>query len=967
LIEITKDDILIGTSHKYNEKNQITKYSYHIVIDSKKYNLIYPNNRFDNEDTAADLVYQLHNRNPKYIEIIDRSVYSADREMRMYFCNKSPETIRLIQYHNKTMKNITFEEYSRTIINYINPDKEILYISTTYRENPKRILHTESELIKIEQNKQKWTEKVNSKTEQHVNKSDETNMISEIVNNLGSYRADNYDEWINILFILKNQSLIDKTDYFKLFDNFSKQSIKYDYNELLDYWTNNQPRQNGLTIGTLINYLIQDNEKAWDYINKKYNHSNSTEIITNFYYPDPTKYFTEITEYNDKTTHDFKIKQGHKGAFINIEMGMGKTETLFKQIKQHNKNLLINVKGNNFLNYEKPFKRILIITHRRSLAGKFYGDLQNFFKLYFDYKKHDVITTDRIIIQLDSLWKLSLNEYDLVILDECESLFSHLKYKNMRNKQEIIDMLSHHIKNSQRVILMDANMSIKSFEIMKMIDDLTKYTYITNKYKILDNWKMTFMNGEEQTELIRDDIKQNNKVVVSSLSKNTIDSHYLKLIPDYVYYSSDTDNEEKFKGVMKVDETWLNKNVLYTPTISAGVSCTIKDQFVNIYGYANNQSANATDFIQMLRRCRYPINHNFNIWYEETNNHKPFDLLTIESIEDYIKYSCSVSNNANIINDLNKFITNGKYEVRKDLYYFISIYNLLEEHINRCYFKEVLSTLATNKGIIIFDSNRLTESTDKFDKQVKDAKIEMKNELIEKLSTYEPITNEDYDIISTKMTKEDKITDDEKHQHKLKTLLNRFKYTNDQYNQLDTKNKMDLIKFISDDDNHLKFIHNSVINSAETIDKAIKQLTEQDTQRLQNGQNDHEFKPYARMHFLINELIKLIGFNDLFDQTKLDNEVIKANITKSKTDFINIIKEINYFNKTKSKDKITNPLKTINTIINNFYGYKLERLQNMTKNKRITLYKLVNTIKWGESYLPTIQKNTKLNNNDYLF
>lgn len=355
------------------------------------------------------------------------------------------------------------------------------------------------------------------------------------------------------------------------------------------------------------------------------------------------------------------------------------------------------------------------------------------------------------------------------------------------------------------------------------------------------------------------------------------------------------------------------------------------------------------------------------VWYEAKNNKKPY-CLSIDEIENYIKYNCLVNNHNDIIKDIHKFIRDGQYDIMKDLYYYITIYNTLENNINSCFFKDVLINLSTNKGIHIMESTRLNEDNKKFDNMIKEQKKELRNKLYDELIKYDPITQQEYDEINKKMNHEQKLTDDEKNKHKLKTLLNRFKYPNEKYNNLDNNNKLSLIKFMDDDMNHEIFINKSNVLIRDTVEESIKYINEQDKQRLNTAPNDHNYKQYHRMHLLIDKLIKILGFNNIEDyETKINNDDLKKKLDDNKIDLLNIINEINYINKNKLKDKITN-IKTINTIINNFYGHKLERIRNTTKDKKMTVsFKISNSIKWGESYLPTILKIDKINHNEYLF
>ena len=105
-----------------------------------------------------------------------------------------------------------------------------------------------------------------------------------------------------------------------------------------------------------------------------------------------------------------------------------------------------------------PFKKILFITYRQSLAYSLSNDLcENYnFKCYLD-KTVNLNTEDRLIIQLDSIkYLLSnfnyetqeeiFNKYDLIVLDEIEGLLNHFSYEKL-NQFEIYNTFPAHAPN----------------------------------------------------------------------------------------------------------------------------------------------------------------------------------------------------------------------------------------------------------------------------------------------------------------------------------------------------------------------------------------------------------------------------------------------------------------------------------------------------------------------------------------
>ena len=86
-ITISKNDIMIATSH--SDK----KTSFHVVIDKIINNgtVGYKTNRRGFADSAWDLWIALVEHNEMYKEVVDKSVYSTDREFRAIFSNKGAD------------------------------------------------------------------------------------------------------------------------------------------------------------------------------------------------------------------------------------------------------------------------------------------------------------------------------------------------------------------------------------------------------------------------------------------------------------------------------------------------------------------------------------------------------------------------------------------------------------------------------------------------------------------------------------------------------------------------------------------------------------------------------------------------------------------------------------------------------------------------------------------------------------
>ncbi len=939
---ITRKDIVVGTSHKLIDSKYV-KFSFHIIISPLKYNLLYENQEHGTINTACDFVHVLYKKDKKWKDFIDGQMYDKERTLRMFLNNKNPldENIRLVEFDNKTMKSITFDEYKRTIITYIDAKKETFYIKTGKRMNPMNCFKEIKEQPEINCEKKKeyvFDGKITSNKDYFKN----------IVMALPMYHCLHFNNRSKIGMALKNQSIEDRINYFDIFLEFGLQKYPVELHEdkkkkLLTWWNSYNPKymKNNIKIGSLIYILKKENRDLYDKINRSRKELNK-KIATKFYNSDPTKYCGEIIKYNDKRTRQFVINKKSRGFIVSAGTGLGKTTTGFGQIKKHNEGEKI------FLNYEKKYERILIITYRKTLCGKYYSDLTSMdFKLYSDIK--GPISEDKVIVQLDSLHRVELESYDLVVCDEIECVLSHFNFAKMRKKKYNKMNFIHHLQTAKRLMFMDAFLSVKSFETLSHIINLKEITYIENSYQIIKNWKLTFVNNKEITDRIK---KEKNRVFISSMSKSILET-IAKNVPDILLYTSDTNEKDKINDMKDVNKTWLNKSVGHTGTIECGIDCTIPNQFV-IYCFANNTTSSVTSLLQMMRRCRHPLVKEIVICYEHNENVESTHL-DIESIENLIKYnlaSCELSSSL----ELDVYVDKNKLAITKDFNYWLHVYNELETNLNRTYFLEILVYLAKKQGMIVSFSEDYNDVDEEIKKEIcKDSKEKKKKELNELAIVDNVISTDEFEKL--KSSKE--LDEAQKIQIKLKSALLRYKYSSKQYLELGDDDRKILLKFILKEQNYSTWKIASVI-SGDDINKKLNKLQISDIKN-RDLQKEPNFKSVYAKCLLANELVKTIGYDSIKDDKKIDIKDINTKFVENTKRITDIYNVTNKLNKTKY-NKIN--IQTINTIIKTI-GLKLKRFYSVKNSVRKQLYKITDIVDWDNKIYPEL--DGKLNCSEPLF
>lgn len=252
-------------------------------------------------------------------------------------------------------------------------------------------------------------------------------------------------------------------------------------------------------------------------------------------------------------------------------------------------------------------KPVLLITNRISVARDFkkkYG-----IKLYSDGDYH---IGDSLIVQFDSLWRFSLKDFDVVIMDEFMSLLLHSRntmgeYSNL-NKVK----LQYGLKNKS-VVIADAFLfgAEDNFETAKpKFSIINEYREDINLYKYPDI--NTIIQKIVQTAVQDKSLRK--KVSVSCTSKimaQTIEQFCIKAGLKTMMLSADSNEEDKKVIYDQFEKEGHNAwNVfIYTPTLTVGVS--ILNKCDNHFHIDESNSTDVISSLQMIRRSRKAKNIHF--------------------------------------------------------------------------------------------------------------------------------------------------------------------------------------------------------------------------------------------------------------------------------------------------------------------------------------------------------------------
>jgi hypothetical protein len=351
--------------------------------------------------------------------------------------------------------------------------------------------------------------------------------------------------------------------------------------------------------------------------------------------------------YSEPKLKPFKLSNT---LIVHAMMKMGKTKALRDYITR---------------NFSSDIKSSVIryISFRQTFSGNIKEKFDEF-TLYSDVKGN--LTQDKLIIQVESLHRLDISPGDeppdLLILDECESIFEQFDSGLLRSFSACFSKFQYLLKFSRCVVCMDANISDRTYRILKSMrpgfGDVEPpmqppvqppmqppvqppvqthiTTYHCNRYRNGrdDKYYLTG-NKSKWLSILYTALDADDRIAIpiSSLSEaKTIERALKKKYPEkrIKLYSSENTMSEKKEHFSDVNIYWAQYDVLiYTPTVSAGVSFELK-HFNKIFGFFTDQSCPVETCSQMIGRIRDVADHMFYVFVAATGNTLPVDIDAIK-------------------------------------------------------------------------------------------------------------------------------------------------------------------------------------------------------------------------------------------------------------------------------------------------------------------------------------------------
>jgi Origin of replication binding protein len=254
------------------------------------------------------------------------------------------------------------------------------------------------------------------------------------------------------------------------------------------------------------------------------------------------------------------------------------------------------------MKYASQMDRVLLVHHRLTLDD----DYINKYPEFVSYQQNT--TGRKQTVCYNSLHKIDITKYDLIVIDEIRSI---LKQSEMKNMLLATHSLFNILENTRiPLIMLDANMTSKDFDFIMSFRKDASPLVIHDPYNVTDKEVFVYIGTQSSDNVnmltkIRQQIERDEKVII--IYNRSIESINAFLAPFSETHRVLHINRLTRSSVSMRSETWFDEYdiIAYSPTISEGVS--INDprfSTVKAYGLFVSTSSPAESVSQMVARFR---------------------------------------------------------------------------------------------------------------------------------------------------------------------------------------------------------------------------------------------------------------------------------------------------------------------------------------------------------------------------
>lgn len=511
--------------------------------------------------------------------------------------------------------------------------------------------------------------------------------------------------------------------------------------------------------------------------------------------------------------------------------------------------------------------KILLVSNRISVAD----DYANKYNIKTYRQEDDGWTPgEDLIVQMDSLYKYDLRDFDMVILDE----FVSLMFQSINSMKDTMRPFNSaklfHILKNKKIVMADAFLS--GYE--DCFYENKKIYYVQNNYR--DNIDVSYYDKRDTfvSKMLKvlQSKKEDETVTASIMSNDVINAIYdLAEGQGYkVFKLTANTSEEAKKLIYKLFEDDVNDKwdlLLYSPTLTVGVSnmnnCT------HHFHYDTGNAADVISSLQMVKRTR-KMKH-LHLFLQERVKLEPTDEGTLndlfsQNLERYFKgvintVTVEIDENSNfVLSSVGKFMNKIQaFQNRLENNHKLSFNILLGEQFK-------------------FKENNLISTKVKlnFKECIKKTKENLKKHKLELIDAHrdDDISDGDSYVNATRSLNDDEIV--KLQMYKISQMIR----------TTDNNTIADIAKAeVSSDNNMIKKINNLIL----LYKKDLIYISNYIDTLISSGVKNSEFK---EQHNFYRDLIKM--FNIKLENWYSDKQIKELQERHKLNDFKNFLRSVGY-------------------------------------------------------------------------
>lgn len=534
-------------------------------------------------------------------------------------------------------------------------------------------------------------------------------------------------------------------------------------------------------------------------------------------------------------------------------------------------------------------KRVLLLSNRISVAQDYAEKYK--IKTYLMSGDDSWEQGDDLIVQLDSLYKYDIRDFDIVILDEFVSLMFQSINSMKDDRRPFNSAKFYNILKNKKLVIADAFLS--GYE--DCFYENKEIFYIQNNYR--DEIDVTYYeNHNTFAEKILDELSKKDKyetITASIMSNNVINALY-DICTDAGYkvfkLTGNTSDEAK-KIIYKLFEDDINDKwdlLLYSPTLTVGVSNM--NNCKHHFHYDGGNAADVISSLQMVKRSRKM--EYLHIYLKDRTLLEPTDAETLDdlfnqNIDRFFKgqangVTIEVDENANfILSPIGKFMNKIQ-----------ALFNRIENN-HKLSFNVLLNEQFKFKSVDIIKSTGKL----KFNDIIKKTKEKIKQRTIDSL---EDSKFQYVDDIEQLLRSGRSLSENEKINLMLYEIGSKVNTTDE-----------NIIKGIAIADIKSDYkLHNKIYNILLLFKKDFLKINNEIDTLLTNGAKSKEFKERVN---ILKDMTKL--FNYQLESWYSNKQIKEIEVKYKLNNFKNLLKSIGYENK--------NHRYTINENVGKYFKYYL--------------------------------------------